>query len=69
MLRKMISVAKFPLESNEVDVRGDHVPQPAGHPGESDGDPGAAGLVIVSRRGNVDQLGRHGDILEQWQSW
>ena len=66
MLGKVVFVAKFPLESYEVDVGGDHVPQPPRHSGERYRDPGAACLVIVSREGNVDQFWRDTDLRESW---
>ena len=56
MLRQVVFVAELPLESYEVDVGGDDVPESPRHRGERYGDPGAASLVIVSGGGNVDQL-------------
>ena len=65
MLGKVVFVAKFPLESYEVDVGGDDVPQPACHGGERYGNSGAARFVIVSRGDNVDQLWRHLRLLRE----
>ena len=59
MLGEVVLIAKLPLESYEVDVGGDDVPQPSCHTGERYGDPGAACLVIVTRAGHVDQFWRH----------
>ena len=69
MLREVVFVAKLPLESYEVDVGGDNVPQPPRHSGERYRDPGAACLVIVSGGGNVDQLCRHKVLRENWVLW
>ena len=65
MLWQVVFVAQLPLQSYEVDVGGDDVPQSASHAGERYGNSGAARLVIVSRGGNVDQLWRQLRLLRE----